>query len=490
MAKRKKNTSISTDDLMNNNIELAKELNRRKQKITELSIELQDVRYSLLDTSRRLSVADAKNYTMEIEMKALIRHSEQIQVELNERDQQLMDWTKLFIGTLNQTTAKYFCVMNAIGATTSEKEANLTKASSNEEVDEMSCENDAMPVSTISIVHDDDRDVEMDASPTPPMTLYPNVVVIKKYDQEEFSIDSNMTDTSSMLDKSSDMSLNFIVEKPPNVDEPKDIAVSVPTIAITMYDDPNASHQALKTTKRASNISDGLLHVPKRSFGIRKSEPKTAFNSKSPPTCDQRHSFKRTSTSLNKIIETSLVAKSSEISSFTSTNQSNSPTHDEHQSSQPLLSSINNNDLSIDVNFPKSPSSLKSLKPTSSPLSSPNPLITPTSSPFSSPNFTDRNNELKEPAVRKHTPKRIFNKKSNDSNKKNNELSNRQASPTPSYSTKDQSNDLNCNMAAPNVANTTNVDQNDCIAKHRTSRRAAPKDLRDPISFFKKQRKF
>lgn len=483
MANVAKIDSILAEKIKNNNIELARELTKRKQKITEIKIELQEIQYHLLDTERQLKVANMGMQSRNTEIRALKLHNQKLQTELKECDDKLAEWRQLFVGTFVAATEKYRNIIQTIGVSVST--IKMDALSSDEMNDMPSEESDAEEYSIGSIKHEDD-DVSMEDSR--PSSLYPHVMVVSKSDQPEFSDDS-VAELSFILQQFSNTSLNSVAGQNDNdtKNEPihKSEAVSIPSISITMCDDSNDASKANKVPKRKK--SDSFLQVPKRSFGNRKSEPHTAFNSKSPTKSESSTpKFKPRSTSLNKIVETS-PAKSPKINSITSEQQSNSSIHDDSQILSGSISNNNsNNNRSNDsgfavLNCSKSP--IRSI----SPVGSPNQLITSISSPNPSPQFTNRKNVQSHSTVSHAcSPENNFSKTNNDQRKKINVLPVSPTSHVPVHSTKNQSNGIDPKKSES--INATVAGPNDCIARHRTKRRAAPRDLKDPFPLMKNKR--
>lgn len=472
MAKGQDEDLDLVEKVKRNNIELARELTKRKQRNTELNIKLQEAQYNLLDTERRLKIGITRNYDFETKMQSLIHQNQKLKMELNKRDEKLAEWELLFISTFSHATEKYSSIMRAIGVLPSAtNKGSSTNAMPSEYDDETDISNGAIECDD----DDDNDDVKMEDSP-PPMALNPQITVIKS-EQGEFSDDSD-PELSSIIDQLHETFKNSVSVQ--NVDNPKEEAVcekdadTIPSIIVTECNDDTANTPN-KVPKRTK--SDGFLQVPKLSFGKRKSDPKTAFNSKSSPKFDQQHSstpkLKPRSTSLHKIVEISPVSKPSQ-------NQSNSSVHDDHQTSKFLSVSTNNNDQSNDSGISKTYCS-------KSPLNGPNRLKTPVSSRHPITHSTDKKIELSNSAVKDRLPKRIFNNA--NSNRNNNVLSNSPKSPALVHSTVNQPNGMDSVKASPKDVKATVAGPEDCIARHRTTRRAAPTDLRDPVLLLKKKRK-
>lgn len=464
MAKERNKNSNLTEKIRINNIELAKELTKRKQGITELSNDLQECRDNLLDTERRLNAANARNCAIKTEIQSLQQHNQKLQIELNKRDEKLAEWRLLFVSTFQEATKKYGSIIQAIGL------LPAAVATADRSTNAMPSEDDESDISNNSIEDDtdyDNDDVEMEASP-PHMALTPQVTVIRS-EQEEFSDDSNPK-LSSILDQLHQTFKNSVSMQ--NDDDPKGEVIcekeadTIPSITVTECNDDTST--SIKIPKRIQ--SDGFLQIPKLSFGKRKSEPKTPFNSKSSPKFDQKSStphFNRDSrsTSLQKIVEISPISKPPENHSIIAVQ------HDHHTSQ--LLSGSNHSEISK-THRSKSPNQSK----------------TPVSSRHPTAHSTNKKSKLINSTAKDRITKRLFSNANNISNRKNNVLSNSPKSPAPIHSTLNQPNGMDSDKAPPKNIKATVASPEDCIARHRTARRAAPTDLRDPILLLKKRRKF
>lgn len=506
------------EEIKKNNIDLARELSKRKEKITDLNVELQQTRFLWLDTERRLAAANTKNFAIQNEVKELKQHNQKLQVDLKGRDEKLADWHRLFISTFASATQKYSNIMHAVGAfpaattikqrcstdderdddndddkddtkfsngtratgvlpTATTKVMTNTMPSENDDDsefddddenddDEAETSNDTLQNETAGDSSDttecdsdgDESDVAADvhvaASPSS-IPLNADTTLVNSV-QQEFSDDA-IAELSLTVDQLHETLKNATLEQ---IDDSRkdetfgqEEPASIPSITVTECTDANDTHTPVKVPKQKK--SNGLLQVPKLSFGKRKSEPRTSLNSKSSPTFNKHLSLtpksERRTTILNRIHE-----RTNDLSPLAKSPGSPISTGIRDKKIQ---QTIHRSPVSNDTeNQPVSP---KGRKKTTASLQTKTPV-------------SIQSTKMKtEPSL----PKRIF-KRIKDVN--NNSTNNAMLTSSPKPPA----------LPNPVASIKTEASPEDCIARRRTTRRAAPTDLRDPVLLLKKRRKF
>lgn len=476
-------TQKQAEEIQKNNIELAKELTKRKQKVTDLTAQLHDTNYSLLSTERRLAAANTKYFALQNELQTLKQHNQKLQAALNDRDEELADCKRLMVSTFAAATEKYGSIVRAIRAVptatmVNKKCSNDPASSQDKRVDKNQDDNrdetvipsapgasstpstkviaNAMPHesdddnSKVNVDDDDDAertlrnestdnasdttecdgdtfdvtvDVHVSASAlSTPLNADTTLVGSVR---GEFSDDA-VAELSAVVDQLHESLMNSLEHKDFNETICKEESATIPSITVTECSDANDMKTPVKVTKRTK--SNGLLQVPKQSFGHRESEPRTSLNSKSSPTFkEHRSKSKRKAANLGKIHELSPLAKSPEhpISSAIRDKKVHQTFH--HSSRSNII-----NNQSSDTNT----------------------------------SFTVKT----EPKDRQ-IPKRILMDMNNNSKQSKNTVASIKTEASIKVKTE---------VAGPD----------DCIARRRIPRRAAPRDLRDPMELMKKRRKF
>lgn len=474
-----------------NNIAFAKELTNKRQEIQDLRIELHEKSWDLQKTIQCLNSESDKNVMLLDQVQTMERQIERLHVALSDRNQTMNDYRSLLISLFQSQTEKYCEVLRTIGAVPSRNEAVLTKSEPVIQADESVSFTDAIVMSNPVTPEKGDimsapqnvsyRDDPQKSGQTlsQPCSLYPNIEIINNGDEPEFSEDS--TSQTPSKPTSSSIKVENGLEGASTVTEKqsKKYVIASPKIIIT-------NCQNIENPKRKSNES--FLRVPKFSFGIRKSEPKSPFNTRSPTLPHRGNSVRLStsvrirSTSLNKIIEASGEA-SSTTKSAGLMNQSNIAPFNVLSSKSPFNIFTNN---PKNVRASKSPTvpinpnissngSISSSRSSKSPLNSPNnKKIQPISAipkwchPKDSP--MNKTNGIVSTG---QTPKSPLLNVANKKNQSKNSIAN-------SHSVK---NSLNKVVKKEN-------DLNGSIARSRPKRHAAPTDLREPLLKNKMRRNF
>lgn len=491
----------SLEKLRKNNIELAKALNMKKQKILNLNNELQEFRWKLFDSNHRWKALNSKNCVLETDMCLIAAENTRLQADLNARDQTLAEWRQLLVGLIQGTTAKYCEVMTAAGIwpstggtalpTTSRTAAmnffgNTIKSelSSTSKADPEQVDPDKLSSPERATTNDSNDDsVIMDVQSS--LGLCPKIEVIKNEIESDLS-DESISEPSENNSQFTDDSIESVAEeaeiKSAEVNE-RTKNNATPTIVITKCEDVKVVKIDRESKQKSSY---GFLHVPIKSNEVRKSEP---FRTKSPRLSLKGDKLsapvppvRARSTSLSKIAEVSpsrIAVVNSAMNHLTNTERKNRSSNSSMAQSTPNSKrSFSSGKMIFTNNFTKIyPSS-----PNQAGIKSPKTPVM---------NSTKKKDETNDPNSKSCSPKHPLKDSTNDQRNQN------VSHPTQhtAKSRKNHSKNVTAGKVDP-VKPSNDLGGNnenspfDCIARHRPTRRAAPKDLREPFLNIKLRRNF
>lgn len=302
-----------------NNAEMAKTLNIRKQANTALNIEIQNLRFEMMQQKQRFIAINSENMQLNIELNSLKSQNAELKRKLEESDQMISDLRRMFIDAFGFSTANYCKLMNSLGIsmtnydTNAETETTTTIPATDpfelstklhrfsDEVNSISQEYQSIENEPTSSDGDDGASVIMEVLPSC-IDLCPKIEIIKV---EQQLSDDSITEPSTCIDLS-DISFDTVVglcDEESTVDDThvnseQNRKPIIPTVKITKFEDDAAVYEPKRS------LSNSFLKVPERSSYKRKAEPSKAFDAKSPRLSSNGTpitEIKRSSTSLGKI---------------------------------------------------------------------------------------------------------------------------------------------------------------------------------------------
>lgn len=299
-----------------NNIAFAKELTCKRQEIQDLRIELHEKSWDLQKMIQRLNSESEKNVMLQDQLRKKEKEIERFQTALCDRDETINNYRTLLISLFKFQTEKYCEVMRAIGAlptrndTVGKQSEPVNQAEKSVSLTDMVfMSNPVTPEKSVTTLSPQnaicpDNALKSEETASQPCSLYPGIEIVNHGDGPEFSDDSAIESPlpSKATSHSIQIKTELGLEGTSTDEQSKKIVNSSPKIVITKcQDNENLKRESI----------DGFLKIPKFSAGKRRSEPKTAFETKSPTLPHRANSVslptsvRVRSTSLSKISETS-----------------------------------------------------------------------------------------------------------------------------------------------------------------------------------------
>lgn len=408
-----------------NNIELAKALNDYKGQVQTLRIQNQQIRYLLMECKGCVYATEQKIINLSLELNETEKLNGELLVKINDRDEELKKLRHMLKSRVDQRA------IDTKSASTSELASNIDISVDNlsflhSDSLRQNAENDLPDVNfhSTSLGQINENDSSESNISTADGSLYPHVVVIEHGDPPSPTVDEPITSSSDIIGQS-----------------------ATPKIVIT--DCGENTPNKVKKSNRKPN--DGFLTVPRPSSGFTMKSPRASLKRKTSEI--QQLSIRNRSNSLSKIVEAS-----------TNLAGLGSPSHNR--------SSHNPVDLGIRVNQSKD-----SINQRTSTVVSGRPKNGASVATPKSP-FMDATNQQNQNGSTQSTP-RILDNRLDKGKVKN------RSKKTTSVNKSKQAKSVSIRNHGPENSSinlTNNLDNtDDCIARSRPTRQAAPKCLRDPV---------